>query len=176
MLIETEATEHVELRRALRDRQRTVIENGDGYARLAAWLPPLERRALVLIDPPYEESRIDFDRVTAATVQALTRFPTGVIAIWYPIKLEREAAHWLASLAGKLAPHPVLDSELWIHPRDSRVGLNGSGVAIVNPPYQLEERMRGWLPVLHRRLDPQGEGGWTVQRLEMGAGTGPGRQ
>ncbi len=55
MLIETEATEHVELRRALRDRQRTVIENGDGYARAIAGMPPIERRALVLIDPPYED-------------------------------------------------------------------------------------------------------------------------
>ena len=52
-------------------------------------------------------------------------------------------------MAAKVAPRELLVSELWIHPRDSRVGLNGSGVAIVNPPYLLDERMRAWLPVLH---------------------------
>ncbi len=162
-LVEAEATEHVELRRELRDRPRIVVENGDGYLRLGAWLPPIERRALVLLDPPYEESRADFDRAAAATVAALTRFPTCVIALWYPIKLERETARWLDGLATKLAPRPVLVSELWLHPRDSRIGLNGSGMAIVNPPYLVEERMREWLPALHRRLDPANEGGSIVR-------------
>ncbi len=84
-----------------------------------------------------------------------------MIAIWYPIKLERDASRWLESLAAEArATIRCWPPELWIHPRDSRVGLNGSGMAIVNPPYRLDERMRDWLPVLHRRLDPQGEGGW----------------
>ncbi len=171
-LVESEATEHVELRRELRDRPRYSIENGDGFQRLPAWLPPIERRALVLIDPPFEDSRADFEHAAAATVDALARFPTCVIAIWYPIKLERDTARWLDTLAAKLAPRPLLVSELWIHPRDSRVGLNGSGLAIVNPPYLLDERMRQWLPVLHRALDPAGDGGCTVRMA--GAGAHPG--
>lgn len=171
-LIESEATEHVELRRELRDRPRYAIENGDGFLRLPAWLPPIERRALVLIDPPFEDSRADFDRAAIATVDALARFPTCVIAIWYPIKLERDTTRWLDGLAAKIAPRPLLVSELWVHPRDSRVGLNGSGLAIVNPPYLLDERMRQWLPVLHRRLDPAGEGGCAVRMA--GAGANPG--
>lgn len=172
-LVETEATEHVELRRELRDRPRLAIENGDGFQRLAAWLPPIERRALVLIDPPYEDSRADFDRAAVAAAEALARFPTCVIAIWYPIKLERDTARWLDGLAARVAPRPLLVSELWIHPRDSRVGLNGSGLAIVNPPYLLDQRMRQWLPVLHARLDPVGEGGCVV-RMAGDAAAGPG--
>lgn len=171
-LVESEATEHVELRRELRDRPRYSIENGDGFQRLPAWLPPIERRALVLIDPPFEDSRADFERAAAATVDALARFPTCVIAIWYPIKLERDTTRWLDALAAKVAPRPLLVSELWVHPRDSRVGLNGSGLAIVNPPFLLDERMRQWLPVLHRRLDPAGEGGCAVRMA--GAGATPG--
>jgi 23S rRNA (adenine2030-N6)-methyltransferase len=177
-LVESEATEHVELRRELRDRPRYAIENGDGFTRLAAWLPPIERRALVLVDPPYEDSRADFDRAAAASVEALSRFPTCVVAIWYPIKLERDTSRWLDGLAAKVAPRPLLVSELWIHPRDSRVGLNGSGLAIVNPPFLLDERMRQWLPVLQRRLDPAGEGGCAVRTVgagtSAGAGTGTG--
>lgn len=162
-LVEAEASEHVELRRELRDRSRIAVENADGFERLAAWLPPIERRALVLIDPPYEDSRADFDRAAAAAIDALARFPTCVIALWYPIKVERDSARWLNSLAAKVEPRPLLVSELWIHPRDSRVGLNGSGVAILNPPYLLDERMRRWLPVLHGRLDAAGEGGCSVR-------------
>jgi 23S rRNA (adenine2030-N6)-methyltransferase len=173
-LVEAEATEHVELRRELRDRPRYAIENGDGFLRLPAWLPPIERRALVLIDPPFEDSRADFDRAAAATVDALERFPTCVIAIWYPIKLERDTTRWLDGLAAKVAPRPLLVSELWVHARDSRVGLNGSGLAIVNPPYLLDERMRQWLPVLHQRLDPAGEGGCAVRIAGAGTGSGPG--
>lgn len=163
LLVEAEAGEHAALRRELRDRPRVVLENADGFARATSGMPPIERRALVLIDPPYEDTRGDFDRAAATTRAVLERFATGVIAIWYPIKLERDTRRWLEQLAGHVAPRPLLAAELWIHPRDSRVGLNGSGMAIVNPPYLLGERMRAWLPVLHRTLAAPGEGGWEVR-------------
>ncbi len=57
----------------------------------------------------------------------------------------------------------VLFSELWIYPRDSRVGLNGSGLAIVNPPYQIDERMKIWMPELHAALDTTKAGGCSVE-------------
>ena len=66
---------------------------------------------------------------------------------WYPIKDERSLAPWLTQLAGSL-PAPLLASELWLYPRDSRVGLNGSGLLIINPPYRTLERMQEWLPEL----------------------------
>ncbi|MCP5328244.1 MAG: 23S rRNA (adenine(2030)-N(6))-methyltransferase RlmJ [Steroidobacteraceae bacterium] len=163
LLIEAEASVHAELRRELRDRPRVVIENADGFARATSAMPPIERRALVLIDPAYEDSRGDFDRAAATARAVLERFATGVIAIWYPIKLERDARRWLEQLAARIGTRPLLVSELWIHPRDSRVGLNGSGMAIVNPPYLLDERMRSWLPLLQRVLAVPGAGGWEVR-------------
>ncbi len=57
----------------------------------------------------------------------------------------------------------VLFSELWIYPRDSRVGLNGSGLAIVNPPYQIDERMKVWMPELRNVLDTAKVGGTSVE-------------
>ena len=162
-LVEADAGEHVELRRELRDWPRVVVENGDGFARAIAGMPPIERRALVLVDPPYEDTRADFDRAAATAKAVLERFPTGVIAIWYPIKLERDTTRWLEALAARVAPRPLLAAELWIHPRDSRVGLNGSGMAIVNAPFRLDERMRAWLPVLHQSLAAPGQGGWDLR-------------
>jgi 23S rRNA (adenine2030-N6)-methyltransferase len=143
--------------------RRVRIERGDGFERLRAFLPPPERRALTFIDPPYEETREDFGRVSAALAEGLRRFPTGVFVTWYPIKEERSTAAWLAHLPRAL-PAPALVSELWLYPRDSRVGLNGSGLLIANPPYLTLERMQAWLPELQRSL-AAGPGGGTSARV-----------
>ncbi|MBV9726124.1 MAG: 23S rRNA (adenine(2030)-N(6))-methyltransferase RlmJ, partial [Gammaproteobacteria bacterium] len=132
------------------------VERGDGFARLRAFLPPSERRGLILLDPPYEE-REDFGRVSAALIEAARRFPTGVLALWYPIKDERTIAPWqaacLRALQAATASQPlVLVSELWLYPRDSLVALNGSGLLIVNPPWLIHERMQVWLPELQSCL------------------------
>jgi 23S rRNA (adenine2030-N6)-methyltransferase len=140
------------------------IETGDGFDRLRAWLPPPERRGLTFIDPPYEESRQDFERARHAAAEALRRFHTGVVAIWYPIKDERDTSAWLQALAAEL-DCGGLAAELSLYPRDSRVALNGSGMLILNPPYQLAERMETWLPQLHRCLDSGHGGGATVRPL-----------
>lgn len=140
------------------------VETGDGFERLRAWLPPRERRGLTFIDPPYEESRQDFERVRQAGAEALRRFHTGIVAIWYPIKDERDTAAWHAALAGELHCER-LAAELSLYPRDSRVALNGSGMLILNPPYQLAERMETWLPQLHACLDLGHGGGTSVRCL-----------
>jgi 23S rRNA (adenine2030-N6)-methyltransferase len=149
------------LERALGPGSHMKVESGDGFQRLRANLPPQERRGLVLIDPPYEETREDFERVTAAMADALRRFESGVYCAWYPIKDQRDVASWKQSLTRTLE-REVLFSEVWIYPRDSRVGLNGSGLAIVNSPYQVDERMKAWLPELHAALDSANAGGWSV--------------
>ena len=82
------------------------VERGDGFERLRALLPPPERRGLTFIDPPYEESGSDFERVGAALADALRRFATGVFAAWYPIKEQHTSAAWLAACARAL-PAPA---------------------------------------------------------------------
>jgi 23S rRNA (adenine2030-N6)-methyltransferase len=160
--VEIQAPEARALERALGPGTRMRVETGDGFQRLKAHLPPQERRALVLIDPPYEETRQDFDRVTSSIEDALRRFESGVYCAWYPIKEAREIASWKTSLA-RAVRRDVLFSEIWIYPRDSRVGLNGSGLAIVNPPYQIDERMKVWQPELHAALDAPRAGGQSVE-------------
>jgi 23S rRNA (adenine2030-N6)-methyltransferase len=143
-------------------RQGVRVETGDGFERLRALLPPRERRGLTFIDPPYEESRQDFERSRHAAAEALRRFHTGVLAVWYPIKDERDTAAWHAALASEL-DCGLLAAELSLYPRDSRVALNGSGMLILNPPFQLADRMTVWLPQLHDCLD-LGHGGGTSVR------------
>jgi len=153
------------LEQALADCSRVRIEQGDGFDRLRAWLPPPERRGLILVDPPYEETGRDFERVGAAIDEALRRFQTGVIAAWYPIKDEREISAWQTGLVRGGLTCETLAAELWLYPRDSRVALNGSGMLIVNPPYLLAERMRVWLPELQAQLDAGQTGGTSVRML-----------
>jgi 23S rRNA (adenine2030-N6)-methyltransferase len=149
------------LERELEANPRMRVERADGFERLRAWLPPAQRRGLILIDPPYEDSGTDFERVTAAIAAALQRFSTGIYAAWYPIKDEREVRAWLDGFARAVGAETLV-SELWLYPRDSKVALNGSGVLIVNPPYQLAERMQVWLPELQTQLDTGHPGGTSV--------------
>ncbi len=115
----------------------------DGYRRLAASLPSRERRALVLIDPPYESATAEIEQALQAIHAALGRMANTVIALWYPIKDEGWLQSWQQHLVRELdAPASAL--ELWVYPRDAGVALNGSGLLVVNPPYQTGERAGEW--------------------------------
>jgi len=164
VLVELVPSEARALEQELPGSTRVHIEQGDGFERLRAWLPPPERRGLTFIDPPYEETSRDFARVTTAMSEALRRFPTGVVAVWYPIKDEHAIATWQTGLAREVDCEALV-AELWLYPRDSRVALNGSGMLIVNPPYLLAERMRVWLPELQAQLDTARTGGTSIRIL-----------
>lgn len=144
------------------------VERADGFARLRAFLPPPERRALIFLDPPYEETQEDFSQLIVALTDATRRFPTGVLVAWYPIKDERDIGPWHAECVRALHAVTqravVLASELWLYPRDSRVALNGSGLLLVNPPWLILERMQVWLPELQADL-AVGAGGGSGARL-----------
>jgi 23S rRNA (adenine2030-N6)-methyltransferase len=150
VFFEMQRDEAGNLRKVLPPGARTRVEGGDGFAGLRALLPPPERRGCVLIDPPYEE-RADFSRVHDAAVDALARFEGAVLVLWLPVKLRSDFDQWLAQLA-RAVPRPVLASLLWMHPMDSRAALNGSALVVVNPPYLLDEAVRGWLPELQAVL------------------------
>ena len=118
----------------------------DGLTGLKALLPAPSRRALVMIDPPYERQD-EYERVVAALEMALTRFATGVYALWYPElastparrlpdRLERLNARWLRA-------HLHLD-----RPRADGLGMTGSGMFIVNSPWTLANELEAALPAL----------------------------
>ena len=126
----------------------------------------LGRRALIFIDPPFEEQRAELTRVAAAVADGQRRFATGVFALWYPIKEQRVTAAWHAQFSLAVAA-PTLVAELWLYPRDSRVALNGSGLLLVNPPWQIEQAMRAWLPELAAALGAGSSGGTEVRMLSQ---------
>jgi 23S rRNA (adenine2030-N6)-methyltransferase len=163
VLFEIVPSEARALVRALHGFRRARVEEANGFERLRAYLPPQERRSLVFIDPPYEE-RADFESVATSCEQALRRLRSAIVAAWYPIKDARTSTAWLARLAKLLDCENVV-SEWWLYPRDSRVALNGSGLVILNPPYQFAARMHLWLPELHAQFHSAVAGGLSIRTL-----------
>ncbi|MEN3383512.1 MAG: rRNA (adenine2030-N6)-methyltransferase [Hyphomicrobiales bacterium] len=121
----------------------------DGYTALNAYVPPKERRGLVLIDPPYEQPG-EFERLVQALTAAHRKWPTGIYALWYPIKNLRETAAFARRLAASGIAR-VLRAELTLARADSE-RLGGSGLIVVNPPWRLDEELSALLPALSRAL------------------------
>jgi 23S rRNA (adenine2030-N6)-methyltransferase len=134
---------------ALRDefahRRRTGVECGDGYGALRAALPPPERRALVLIDPPFEDPG-EFDAILAGLREGLRRFPGGVYAVWHPVT-ERARAETFRAAVKALTQQPTVWAELAVT-ADPQVGMKGCGLLVINPPWGFADQLKSLLPVL----------------------------
>ena len=126
------------------------VHTMDGYTALRAMLPPREKRALVLIDPPFE-STTEFADILSGLREALRRFPSGVYAVWYPIT-ERARSDWFQQDLLALGLPPTLVAELQIAGDTAEVRMKGCGLLVVNPPWQIETEIRAVLPVLLERL------------------------
>lgn len=140
------------LRRVFRADARVGVHHMDGYTALKAMLPPPERRGLVLIDPPFEV-RDEFTQMRKGLANALKRWPTGLYALWYPIKAREPVARFHADLS-MLGLPKTLVAEIMIHGDDAPDRLNGAGLVLVNPPWKLDESLATLLPWLARVLAP----------------------
>jgi 23S rRNA (adenine2030-N6)-methyltransferase len=141
------------------DARLSIVEI-DGYVALNAWLPPQERRGLVLIDPPYEAVN-EAKHVAQALAGALAKWPSGTYALWRPIKDRRDDARFLNAIAAIGAPN-ILQCELdvgHIPPTtNSPDPLTRTGLVIVNPPHILIDEARMLLPWLAGLLAREGHG------------------
>jgi len=152
------------LRREFARDARFAVHLRDGYEGLKALLPPRERRGLVLIDPPYETQEMELTQVADSLAAAQKRWPQGVYAAWYPIKRTATIDSFHASLVSR-GINRLLVAELSIHPEDSAIGLNGSGMILLNPPWKTDEDLAETLPAVHAALSPSGAGGTRVEWL-----------
>ncbi len=152
------------LRAEFRSDAQVQLHNRDGWEALGALLPPKEKRGLVLIDPPYEQQEAELTQAADALMTAYRKFPNGTLALWYPIK-ERTTIERFHRRLRSAGVNNVLIAELCVWPDDNRLGLNGSGMVILNPPWQLDVQLRSELPWLWRQLSMEGGGRHTVQWL-----------
>ena len=149
-----------------RDEQARVVDL-DGWTALPAFVPPNERRGLVLIDPPFEQPD-EFDRLARAFAESFAKWPTGIYMLWYPVKNRRAtdtlARQVAAASAAKGATDKCLRLEFSVAPATEGQGLVSSGLLIVNPPWTLAAELRTVLPELQK---PLGQGGAGRFRLEV---------
>jgi 23S rRNA (adenine2030-N6)-methyltransferase len=142
--------------------RRVSVRADDGFAGLRSLLPPPSRRALVLIDPSYED-KSDYRSVVATMRDALKRFATGVYGIWYPM-VRRAESHRLAGELEQLAAGDWLHASLRVgSPPKDGLGLYGSGVFVFNPPWKLEAALQEALPALARLLGQDGQGAYILK-------------
>lgn len=149
---------------------RCHVHARDGYAALKALLPPKDgakrlARALVLVDPPYEAQDAEYPLILAALDDALTRFPQAVIAVWYPIK-QRASLHPFFRKVLGLPVKSALALELLVRPDDSPLRMNGSGMLLLNPPWQIEKQIE---PAFKPLAQAMGEAGasWRLTWLKQ---------
>jgi len=142
---------------------RVRTEIGDGYAALKAFLPPEERRGLVLIDPPYE-SLDELKSMLQALADAYRRWPSGIFLMWYPIRNAPQRSMVHARFEALRIPK-MLFADLAIHPDDAGVGLAGSGLMIVNPPYGADDYLSDAYTAIHTGIAVPGAGYVEVARL-----------
>lgn len=122
-------------------------EMADGFHGLKACLPPPTKRAVVLIDPPYELKE-DYQRVVTSLQDSLKRFATGTYMVWYPL-LQRPEPFAMVQALEKLHPHSWLDVRLHVEqPHADGYGMYGSGMFIINPPWQLPEILNSSMPAI----------------------------
>jgi 23S rRNA (adenine2030-N6)-methyltransferase len=148
-----------------RDTQARVVDL-DGWTALPAFVPPKERRGLVLIDPPYEQ-KDEFERLAGGFAEAFAKWPTGSYLLWYPVKSRRAtddlARHVAQSVADGTPPGKCLRLEFSVAPQMAGAGLTSAGLLIVNPPWTLMGELKTILPELEK---PLGQGGAGRFRLE----------
>jgi len=139
---------------------RVAVHARDGYAAVGALLPPRGpngriNRGIVLVDPPYEAQLDEFNSVLAAARTGLERWPQASWAIWYLIKRRRALHPFLRKVPG-LPAKSALALELLVRPDDSPLRMNGSGMLLLNPPWQLDRALAPALAVLAERLGEAG--------------------
>ena len=139
---------------------RVAVHERDGYAGIKALLPPRVdgvkfARGLVLIDPPFEAQLDEFTTALSAIREGLVRWPQAIFALWYPIKQRRDLAKFQRAAAALDAKSAML-LELLVRPDDSPLRMNGSGLLLLNAPWQFDVQIR---PVLHALQAALGEVG-----------------
>jgi 23S rRNA (adenine2030-N6)-methyltransferase len=163
--VEPSARKHL-IEQLRRDTQARVVDL-DGWTALPAFVPPNERRGLVLIDPPFE-AKDEFERLAAGFAAAFAKWPTGSYVLWYPAKSRRATDELARSIAATAAsvkpPGKALRLEFSVAPQAAGSALTSAGLLIVNAPWTLQGELKAILPELEKPLGQGGAGRFRLVR------------
>lgn len=162
LLCELQPQVFADLKKLFARTENISVKRQDGYASLKEFLPPKERRGFVLIDPPYEKPD-ELNSILSHLEEALERWETGTFVVWYPIKNRHPVDAFLRKVQAKIK-RETLVTEFSIYPSDIQTHLSGNGMLIINPPWQLDQKLQETLPWLLSRLN-QAKGRFEIKFL-----------
>jgi 23S rRNA (adenine2030-N6)-methyltransferase len=162
-LTELNPVDHSALEALFGGDKHVQVRHMDGYEALNAFLPPRERRGLVLVDSSFDRAR-EFDRLRKGFVLAHHKFSTGVYALWYPL-MEPPAMHAFERSVTATGIAKILQIELSVRDFDRDQKLRGCGMLVVNPPFGFEATARAIVEWLWPVLSSEGKGGRQVRWL-----------
>ncbi len=149
-LFELHPSDHEFLAEFCQRWKKSHIHNSDGYKGVLGLLPPPSRRGLVLIDPPYE-IKDDYQKAVKTIVKGYSKFATGTYILWYPV-VKRELVEKMTNDFIKSSVKNVLQVEFCMSEDTDEYGMTGTGLFIVNPPWQLKTQLQEMLPYLKDKL------------------------
>ncbi|MPX28456.1 23S rRNA (adenine(2030)-N(6))-methyltransferase RlmJ [Moraxella catarrhalis] len=130
------------------------IHHRDAFEGVRAVIPPKEKRGIILLDPPFEQEHKDFSRLVDLLVSSHKKFATGTFVLWYPIK-NIEAVELFYKKMKRTGIKKQLVCELNLYPNDVAVGLNGTGLLVINPPWQFADNAQEIIEFLAPILKPK---------------------
>ncbi len=161
-LYELHTSDFALLKNECRGARRVRCHHGDGLSAAIAMVPPIERRALVFVDPSYE-MKDEYQRVIETVQRMHRRFATGVYALWYPV-IDRRLVDSIRRSFEESRMRHVLNLELLIETDDRRPGMRGCGMVIVNPPWTITADVQPVLALLAERLGRNGSGACNISQ------------
>lgn len=161
-LCERHPADYETLRFTTRDDRRITCEQEDGYERAMALLPPQQKRAVVLVDPSYERDE-EYRRVVTLAANINRRMQAAQVLLWYPVVGRHDCERMIEALVRK-APRDLWRFELGVAADGPGLGMTGSGMLVLNPPWTLPAALANCLPLVQAQLAGRG-GYWKVERL-----------
>lgn len=134
------------------------VHHRNAFEGVGAVIPPKEKRGIILLDPPFEQEHKDFSNLVDLLVESHRKWPQGVFALWYPLKNE-DAVSLFHKKMKRTGIKKQLVVELNVYPNDLAVGMNGTGMLIINPPWKFDnhanEIVKYLQPILKAEDAPQ---------------------
>lgn len=152
-LFELHPTDNAHLTEFCQRWRKVFVKKSDGYQGVLGLVPPPNRRAVVLIDPPYELKE-DYQKAVKTIINAYKKFATGTYILWYPV-VTRELVEQMKKTFSNSEVKNVLQVEFCIDPDSDAYGMTGTGLFIVNPPWQLTAQLETILPYLKNKIGNQ---------------------
>ena len=141
--------------------KQTKIIMGDGFNGIKAILPPTTKRAITIIDPPYEDKQ-DYERVVNSIQESLKRFSTGTYIVWYPLLARPEPEKMVSGLRQQASKWLNVSLSVNAAPKEG-FGMFGSGLFIINPPWILPNALKESLPYLTELLGKDNNAGYQLE-------------